>query len=304
MLGWSRTVGEIEMSVFQEPMSRELPYEAPFDWAGVLSFFRGHHLPQLESVDALGYERVVHMNGRLGWFRVTRSQRSQSLNLEVCGGRQEDVSRISSSVRSMFDLDSIPANVLAAFRSQPYLLEVWNQHPGLRVARSWSGFESVFTTVLGQLVSVKFARTLIEELMVAAGTKTEHPKSGESIYLFPTPAQIVTADLSKVRTSESRKIAILSLARMLAASNADHAGSSSPAELRKILLAVPGIGPWTAEYVAMRGFHDDDAFPATDYGLKQELKRHPEIAINRVRPFRAYAAIALWKSFAESRFTA
>jgi DNA-3-methyladenine glycosylase II len=291
------------MPLFQETMSCELPYEVPFDWEGILSFFRGHHLPQLELVDALGYERVIHMNGSLGWFRVTQSLRSQSLNLEINGLRQEDVSRVSSSVRSMFDLDSIPADVHAAFGSQPYLLEVWEQHPGLRVARSWSGIESMFTTVLGQVVSVKFARTLIEELMVAAGTKTEHPKTGESIYLFPTPTQITLADLSKVRTSESRRTAILSLARALGAEDANRAGSTSPVELREILRAVPGIGPWTTEYVAMRGFHDDDAFPATDYGLKQELKRHPEIDLDRVRPFRAYAAIALWKSFAESRVT-
>jgi DNA-3-methyladenine glycosylase II len=291
------------MPLFQETMSCELPYEVPFDWDGVLSFFRGHHLPHLESVDGLGYERVIHMNGRLGWFRVTRSQKSHNLHLEISGVRQEDWSRVCSCVRSMFDLDSDPANVHAAFGSQSYLLEVWERHPGLRVARSWSGLESVFTTVLGQVVSVKFARTLIEELMAAAGTKTDHPKTGEPIYLFPTPKQIVTADLSRVRTSESRRTAILSLARTLAARDVGGAGATSQAELRKILLGVSGIGPWTTEYVAMRGFHDDDAFPATDYGLKQELKRHSEIDINRVRPFRAYAAIALWKSFAESRLT-
>ena len=74
-----------------------------------------------------------------------------------------------------------------------------------------------------------------------------------------------------------------------------------PMELRKTLLGVPGIGTWTAEYVAMRGFDDDDAFPATDYGLKQELKRHPEVDVNRVRPWRAYAAICLWKGYAEAR---
>jgi 3-methyladenine DNA glycosylase/8-oxoguanine DNA glycosylase len=72
-------------------------------------------------------------------------------------------------------------------------------------------------------------------------------------------------------------------------------------ELRRILLSIPGVGPWTAEYVAMHGFHDDDAFPATDYGIKQQLKRHSEMAVEKVRPWRAYATVALWKDLANSR---
>jgi DNA-3-methyladenine glycosylase II len=300
----SRVVRETEASQLRPLVRVELPYLAPYDWDGVLSFFRNHRLPYVESVDALGYERVVPTNQGLGWFRVTRSKRSSRLDLDICGGGQEDVIRITAAVRRMFDLDSSPTGVHDALSSEPYLVNMWEQHRGLRVARSWSGAESIFTTVLGQLVSVKFASTLVDELMKTAGSKALHPKMSAAIHLFPTPEQILAADLSKVRTSESRRIAILSLARMFADGALNHESVISPAELRKTLLSVSGVGAWTAEYIAMRGFHDDDAFPSTDYGLKQELKRHPEIVINRVRPLRAYAAIALWKSFAESKRSA
>ena len=80
-------------------------------------------------------------------------------------------------------------------------------------------------------------------------------------------------------------------------------GRPEPRELRRTLLSLPGVGAWSAEYIAMRAFDDNDAFPATDYGLKQEIKRHPEMNVNNVRPWRAYAAAALWKNFAETKGT-
>jgi DNA-3-methyladenine glycosylase II len=278
-----------------------LPYLPPYDWEGMLSFFRDHHLPFLESVDALGYERVIQTHLGLGWFRVTRSSLEHCLCLEVWNSSEEEESKIASSVRRMFDLDVSPTLVREVFKSDMYLLTTWDKYPGLRVARAFDRLESAFTTVLGQLVSVKFARVLIAELMSAAGPRVLHPRTGMTIHLFPTPEQILAANLSTVRTSHARKAAILSLARALAAGSLDMEATLTPAEIRRALLAVPGIGTWTGEYVAMRGFHDDDAFPMTDYALKQERKRRPEIVIDRVRPLRSYAAVALWKSFAQER---
>ncbi len=185
--------------------------------------------------------------------------------------------------------------------ADPYVASVWERHPGLRVARSWDGFETMLTTILGQLVSVSFGRTLVDELMTAAGRKARHPKTAEPIHLFPTAKRLLAADLSTVRTSVSRRIAIQAVARLVASGAFKLKEPISPKKLRQLLLAVPGIGAWTSEYIAMRGFGDNDAFPATDYALKQELKRHPEVEVNRVRPWRAYAASALWKSFAQAK---
>ncbi len=89
--------------------------------------------------------------------------------------------------------------------------------------------------------------------------------------------QLLNADLSKVRTSESRRSALRSLATLVADGTLEWEQPMEHERLRKILLSIPGIGPWTAEYVTMHGFHDDDGFPATDYGLKQQLKLHPEV---------------------------
>jgi 3-methyladenine DNA glycosylase/8-oxoguanine DNA glycosylase len=286
---------------YLRPILRELSCATPYDWEAVLSFFRTHHLPDLESVDELGYERVVSMSQGMGWFRVTQDKKHRSLRLSVWNGGEEDIDKISDAVRRMFDLDAEPDVLREAMSADPFLLSVWRRHPGLRVARSWNGFEAMFTTTLGQLVSVRFGRTLTGELMKAAGAKRLHPRTSEPIHLFPTAKQILTADLSGIRTSESRRATIRSLARLVDDGTLDWKQPVPAKTLRSILLAVPGVGAWTSEYLAMRGFNDNDAFPATDYGLKQELKRHPEIDVNRVRPWRAYAATALWKSFAEAK---
>jgi 3-methyladenine DNA glycosylase/8-oxoguanine DNA glycosylase len=182
----------------------------------------------------------------------------------------------------------------------PYLSQLWRRYPGLRVARSWDRFETLMATILGQLVSVSFGRTLIRELM-HCGTKAQHPHTDEPIFLFPAPEQLASCDLSAVRTSEMRRTAIRAVAALVMSNAIPLEGSAPSRELKKVLLSAPGIGAWSAEYIAMRGFGDDDAFPATDYVLKQELKRHPEININHVRPWRAYAAAVLWKSFAATK---
>jgi DNA-3-methyladenine glycosylase II len=278
-----------------------LPFSPPYDWAGILTFFRGHSIPYVESVDEHGYERVVHTKQGLGWLRVDSGEKPNVLRLRLWNGDDEDLARISLIVRAMFDLDAVPAQIEGAFHKAPHLSSIWSRHPGLRVARLWSGSEAIFTTILGQLVSVRFARTLVRELMEAAGARVSHPKTGEVIHLFPSPEEIFRADLTKIRSSEARRLAILSIANMLSDVAVYQDKSLSPKELRKRLMSVPGVGAWTAEYVAMRGFSDDDAFPSTDYVLRQELKLHPELRVEQVRPYRAYAAVALWRGFADRK---
>ncbi len=281
-----------------------LPYTPPFDWNGLLSVFRAHQLPHLESVDDVGYERVVKTTRGTGWFRVVHDAKRNSVRVTAWNAGDADIARIGNAVRRMFDLGADPDVIAKSMSGDPYLSAIWKGNPGLRVARSWSGFESILTTILGQLVSVRFGRTLIDELMKASGAKTRHPKTGDSIHLFPTAKRLLTADLTSLRTSEARRKAIRGVAQLVDEGGLAWEQSMPPKELRKALLSIPGIGAWTSEYVAMRGFQDDDAFPATDYGLKQELKRHPEVDVNRVRPWRAYAATALWKGFAEAKNTA
>ena len=294
---------EMNRVLGEESITIDLAYHPPFDWDSLLAIFRAHQLPDLELADTVGYERIFALKGReLSSFRVTHNgSRHRSLRLLMTGTPPESVSSVARSVRRMFDLDADPVRITESMAAEPYLAEVWKRYPGLRIARSWDRFETLITTVLGQLVSVSFGRTLIRELMQSAGTEARHPATGASIFLFPTPEQLASHDLTAVRTSEMRRTAIRAIAQLVSDKVLLLDAHLPPKELRKILLSVPGIGAWSSEYIAMRGFDDDDAFPATDYGLKQQIKRHPEMIINNVRPLRAYAAAALWKSFAEAK---
>src|ERR1700749_4854122 len=126
----------------------ELTYTAPYDWEGMLAFFRSHHLPYIEATDDSGYLRVILMRNRLGWFRVEHNPGNRALRLSVWNGTKEDVAEIATSVRRMFDLDADPAVIFEAMQKDKFLSTVWAQYPGLRVARSWNAYESVFSTVL------------------------------------------------------------------------------------------------------------------------------------------------------------
>jgi AlkA N-terminal domain len=188
-----------------QPLSRHLRYKLPFDWETALGVFRAHQLPHLESVDDRVYERVVKTSLGMGWFRVQHDAEGSFVCVSLWGGADEDLDNIAMIVRRMFDLDADPAAIAKVFDGDQYLSAIWARYPGLRVARSWDGFESMLTTILGQLVSVSFGRTLTGELMQTAGAKARHPKTGERIHLFPTAKKLLSADLKTIRTSEAQE---------------------------------------------------------------------------------------------------
>jgi DNA-3-methyladenine glycosylase II len=282
-------------------VSRTLEYRPPYDWENVLGFFRAHQIPYLESVDETSYERVLSTKSGLGCLRVVHLSSSRSLQLTIWNTTDDDAAEVTANVGRMFDVSANPEVLRKTMKAHRYLSTIWKDHPGLRVARSWSGLEALITTVLGQLVSVSFGRLLIDELMRVAGPEASHPNTAERIFLFPSSRQLLGADLSKVRTSVARRATIRSLALLIEDGVLNLAAPISTTALRKVLRSVPGVGAWTVEYTAMRGFDDDDAFPATDYALKQELQRHPKINLDCLSPWRAYAAVALWRNVAEKR---
>jgi 3-methyladenine DNA glycosylase/8-oxoguanine DNA glycosylase len=227
--------------------ARELHYSPPYDWQSVLAFFRSHRLPYLEEVDDTGYERVVRVKRGLGWFHV--EQKSQdALLLSIWNGTEDDADRISQSVRWMFDLDADPAAIHRTMSADGVLSACWTRHPGLRLARFWDAYEALFTTVLGQLVSVSFGRVLIHELMQAAGPPARHPKTSEPISLFPSAKEILEGDLSKVRTSETRRATIKSIAQAISNGMLSLTRPHDLQALRKTLRTIPGVGAWTTEY--------------------------------------------------------
>jgi AraC family transcriptional regulator of adaptative response / DNA-3-methyladenine glycosylase II len=131
------------------------------------------------------------------------------------------------------------------------------------------------------------------------GEKTTHPVTGEDAFIFPTAAVLATVDLDEVKTTKARKDAIRAISKMVASGELELHKPQGPDAIREALLTIPGIGPWSAEYISLRALGNTDAFPSSDLVLKRALKLHPDMDLEKIRPWRSYAAIYLWKQYAQ-----
>lgn len=200
----------------------------------------------------------------------------------------------------MFDLDCDPRLIEKGFRRIPLLASLCHRYPGLRLPRGWDPFETAICVILGQLVSAQQRANLIGQLVRNYGVQISHPSSGENIRLFPAAEALANADLSAVKTTIARQEAIREFSRRVLAGAISFSEAQDPAAFRKALLDTKGLGPWSAEYISLLAMGDTNAFPKTDLILKRALKLYPDLDLERVKPWRSYAAIYLWKEFAQS----
>jgi AraC family transcriptional regulator, regulatory protein of adaptative response / DNA-3-methyladenine glycosylase II len=200
--------------------------------------------------------------------------------------------------RLVLGLDADHARIEPALRADPLLAPLVAARPGLRVAGAWDGFELAVRAVLGQQVSVAAGRALAERIAISHGVPLPSP-AGSLTHLFPSAESLAAVELDGMPASRAR--AVQALAAAVAGGLAIDKRQDRES-VREALLGLPGIGPWTVEYVAMRALRDPDAFPASDLVLRSALggidaaqaKRRAEAW----RPWRAYAAMHLWTAAA------
>jgi AraC family transcriptional regulator of adaptative response / DNA-3-methyladenine glycosylase II len=250
----------------------ELDYQPPYDWAAFLRFVAPRAITGIEKVDADTYHRCG--------VTVRKDQDRDRLIVSNAA------SSILSQARFFFDLDTDPRVVAAHLGKSRLLKKIVGGHPGLRVPRCWDPFELAMRAILGQQVSVKGASTL----------------AGRMVQRFGPPQAHVLADanLAKIGLPKARADSIRSFARAVCDQRIRFDRSASSAEMIGRMCELPGIGPWTANYIAMRALGDPDAFPASDLGLLKAAHapspRKLEDIAERWRPWRAYAAMYLWSS--------
>ncbi|WP_027812237.1 DNA-3-methyladenine glycosylase family protein [Burkholderia cenocepacia] len=288
----------------------ELRYKAPYDWARVLRFFSGRAIPGVEQVADGVYRRIVDLHGDAGRLTVTKHPRKHCLIATVEGAVARHVDdAFAARVATMFDLGADPAAIGGDLARDPWFAPLVEAAPGLRVPGAWSGFELAVRAIVGQQVSVKAATTIVGRLVERAGERVIHEDDGAPAWRFPTPDALAACDLDKIGMPGKRVAALTGVARAVAAGDVpvDRAHADL-AMLRSAWLELPGIGPWTVEYIAMRAWRDPDAWPASDLVLMQSIAaRDP--ALDRLasqkhrtegwRPWRAYAALHLWNEVAD-----
>jgi AraC family transcriptional regulator of adaptative response / DNA-3-methyladenine glycosylase II len=182
----------------------------------------------------------------------------------------------------------------------PLLAKLVARFPGLRVPGSWDPFETAVCSILGQVVSAQQRASLVDQLVRNYGEEIIHPVTEEKAYLFPDPAALANAELREVRTSPARKEAVRDFSRRVLSGAISLSEAQDPLLFRKALLETKGLGAWSAEYISLRSIGDTDAFPRTDLILKRALALHRTLDLETVKPWRAYAAVYLWKEFAQT----
>lgn len=260
-----------------------LPFRPPYDWAAILSFLADRSIPCVEFVDTNSYRRAISLNGAFGQVEVRLG--SGALDVRVDFPEARALFLIVERIRRLFDLAAEPGRIEAHLSKDPLLAPKLARRPGLRLPGAWSPFELAVRAVLGQQISVKGASTIADRIAARYGA------SG----LFPAADVLATAEIEECGVVRSRASTI----RALAGSGLDWERVGNSDSFLEKLLALPGIGPWTAQYIAMRAFGEPDAFPAGDLVLQRAAgcrnARELEERAETWRPWRAYAAIHLWQ---------
>jgi AraC family transcriptional regulator of adaptative response / DNA-3-methyladenine glycosylase II len=296
-------------------LTLRLAYRPPYDFPAMLDFLRGRALPGVERVDADAYVRVIGDSAAPGWLRVSQWQQggeaTHALRLELHGCPPTQMLALVERVRRMFDLDADPGAIAPVLSRDATLRALLRRRPGLRLPSGWDGFEIAVRAIIGQQVSVAAARTVTARLAQRHGTALPTNLAMHGLlHLFPTPAQMVDADLSAIGLPAARAATIRTMARALVEGRVDFRVEQTLEDFVARWTALPGIGPWTAHYLAMRALGHPDAFPAGDLVLQKHLLGDVPAANPRVRaaaldqraeawrPWRAYAVIQVWREAA------
>jgi AraC family transcriptional regulator of adaptative response / DNA-3-methyladenine glycosylase II len=274
----------------------DLRFRPPYDWAGMLAFLEARATPGIESVKSGHYSRSISVDGTVGSVDVSLDAEHNSLRVHIRFGDPRALFFIIDRIRTMFDLNADWNDIAQVLRSDPSLSGLIDSAPGLRVPGCWDGFELAIRAILGQQITVRGATTLAGRLVKSFG----RPLAGttELTHLFPTAEILADADLSAVGLTKSRSATIRALARTVCDGQISFQRIADFDTLLDRLVQIPGIGRWTAQYVAMRALGDPDAFLAGDVALLSALKLTNTSEFERRseawRPWRSYATMYLW----------
>ena len=282
-----------------------LAYRAPYDWQGILDFLALRAVPGVEAVRDGRYGRALRIDGTIGLVTVAPGP-GETLEVRAQFPRLQALPQVIARVRRVFDLGADPAQVNAHLSLDPHLAPLVAQRPGLRAPGAWDGFELAVRAVLGQQITVAGARALAGRLAAQYGEVLPADLAGEGLSrLFPTPQALAGIDPETLPMPRARGRALVGLATAAAADPDLFAPRGSLEAAVARLKALPGIGEWTAQYIALRQMREPDAFPHGDIGLMRAMTGPDGIRpiaaellarAEAWRPWRAYGALHLWAS--------
>lgn len=304
-----------------------LSYQAPFDWPALVGFLAFRVIEGLESVsfeqadkpETAVYQRLLRMtetdgSQTVGVVSIRHDAKKQQLLVNLSEPLYPHAATIIRQVRNVFDLDAKPEAMQTCFANDPQLAPLMDKYAGIRVPGCWDRFELFVRAILGQFVSVTAARRFCIRVVEQFGEAVNDNVSGSPAltHLFPTPDVLATADLSHIGTTQKRMQYIQNLAQALVDERFSLDALQGDEHGIKALLTLHGVGPWTGHYIAMRALKNPDAFPAGDLVLRKAVavlntgddaelpsQKDLEQQSKAWQPWRAYAALALWRYWNE-----
>jgi AraC family transcriptional regulator of adaptative response / DNA-3-methyladenine glycosylase II len=305
---YDRSPRELRRAKVKDPaesaaITLRLPFRPPYHWPAMIGFLAPRAIPGVESVAPDHYRRTIAIGAAVGAVEIAPVAGKPYLSATIRLPAVTSLGTVVGRLRRLFDLDADPAAIEGHLAGDPQLARAIAARPGLRVPGAWDNFELAIRAMLGQQVSVAAATTLGARLAATYGERmADGPPSLDR--LFPKPEALAAADLTTIGMPGARARAISALAAaMVADRELLRSFETLDATVAK-LSRLPGIGPWTAQYIALRALREPDAFPASDLGLLRaaatpEGRPTPAALLARAeawRPWRAYAALHLWMS--------
>lgn len=271
------------------PITLQLHYRPPYDWEGVMDFFRHHAVAGVETVSDQAYRRNFSSGGEPAWLEVRRGRKANTLELELQLPNHSELLATVNRVRRMFDLDANPAVIEAALGQSPAFSKLLQARPGSRSPGHWSLFESAIRAVVGQQVSTAAAKGICARLAATC--------SPAGHIVFPTAAGIAALDDSHFPMPGRRRETLRALCSRYS-EREDELNLDALAEFK-------GVGPWTVAMVAIRGAGEPDIFPRGDLGLERTWDKISDSSgklleqSEQWRPWRSYAANLLWRNYGQ-----
>jgi AraC family transcriptional regulator of adaptative response / DNA-3-methyladenine glycosylase II len=284
----------------ENQMNVSLSYRPPFDFEGLIRFYQSHRVGNLEWFQDGKMFRVLEIEGKVGQIAIANDARKSRVLLQIDFPDTSKIHRIVTNVRNLLDLNSDPLIIANTLEMDDDINTVFKKHPGIRLPSGWDPFEVAVSTILGQLVSVDRGRALVGDLIELLGKDSGRVLGGKPIQLFPTPLEIASSSLAGLKTTQARRQTLIRFARAVVEGEITLEPTQNVEDFLEKVLAIQGIGPWTANYMALRVLRHTDAFPATDLILARALEIHSRETVDRMSPWRGYAAVLFWREYAET----
>ena len=287
-----------------EGITVRLPYKPPYDWDAMVRFLSDRAIPGVERVEPRRYARTLTVDGQRGVVIVT-PRKDDALSAEIRFADMRSLPAVIARIRRVFDLSADPSLIGAHLSQDPVLARLVAARPGLRAPGAWDGFELAVRAILGQQITVTAARGLAAKLVQTYGEPIDDPAAAEFglSRVFPSPQRLVGEDIAALGMPRARGAALEGLARTVAQDPSIFAPRSDLDSAIAALKALPGVGEWTAQYIALRELREPDAFPQADIGLMRAMADEAGVRptadqllarSQAWRPWRAYAAQHLW----------